>query len=217
MTIFTLMKRLLIILTFWFIFFVSVHNVSLHFCIMDSWWPSNACWSHFFCHCIFWNGKKYPFARVKNVIWSGKLFAIWGGKFNQINLWTCNLWTGQSVKQIKLYLPPQMAKSFPDQIFCHLYLCHNRRNACCRWWKSYFSCSISIREISKSSGEREGFSQWIVEIKDIARLLSLSVRNKWTYKKVVTINLHQIYSRYITHRSWYLKKDWTCKIACKSS
>ena len=26
--------------------------------------------------------------------------------------------------------------------------------------------------------EREGFSQWIVEIKDIARLLSLSVRNK---------------------------------------
>ena len=26
--------------------------------------------------------------------------------------------------------------------------------------------------------EREGFSQWIREIKDIARLLSLSVRNK---------------------------------------
>ena len=47
MTIFTLMKRLLIILTFWFIFFVSVHNVSLHFCIMDSWWPSNACWAIF--------------------------------------------------------------------------------------------------------------------------------------------------------------------------
>ena len=136
---------------------------------------------------------------------------------NSINLWTCNLWTGQSIKQIKLNLPPQMANSFPDQIFCHLYLCHNRRNACCRWWKSYFSCSISIREISESSGEREGFSQWIVEIKDIARLLSLSVRNKWTYKKVVTINLHQIYSQYITHRSWYLKKDWTCKIACKSS
>ena len=83
MTIFTLMKRLLIILTFWFIFFVSVHNVSLHFCIMDSWWPSNACWSHFFYHCIFWNGKKYPFARVKNDIRSGKLFAIWGGKFNR--------------------------------------------------------------------------------------------------------------------------------------
>ena len=84
MTIFTLMKRLLIILTFWFIFFVSVHNVSLHFCIMDSWWPSNACWSHFFYHCIFWDGKKYPFSRVKNVILSGKLFAIWRGKFNQI-------------------------------------------------------------------------------------------------------------------------------------
>ena len=42
--------------------------------------------------------------------------------------------------------------------------------------------------------EREGFSQWIVEIKDIARPLSLSVRNKLTYKKVFTINLHQIYS-----------------------
>ena len=54
--------------------------------------------------------------------------------------------------------------------------------------------------------KREGFSQWIVEIKDIARYLSLSVRNKSTYKKVVIINLHQIYSQYISHRSWYLKK-----------
>ena len=71
MTIFTLMKRLLIILTFWFIFFVSFHNVSLHFCIMDSWWPSNACWSHFFYHCIFWNGKN-----IQLHMW--KLFAIWG-------------------------------------------------------------------------------------------------------------------------------------------
>ena len=32
--------------------------------------------------------------------------------------------------------------------------------------------------------EREGFSQWIREIKDIARLLSLSVRNKLTIKKL---------------------------------
>ena len=91
MTIFTLMKRLLIILTFWFIFFVSVHNVSLHFCIMDSWWPSNACWSYFFRHCIFWDGKNTHLNLQKP-------FAIWGPRQIQSNqvkgafhgLWTPN-------------------------------------------------------------------------------------------------------------------------------
>ena len=149
----------------------------------------------FFLSLHFWNGKKYLFARMKNAIWSGKLIAIWGGKFNQINLWTCNFWIGQCVKQIKLNLPLQTQNVFQIKYFA-IYTCAIIEEMPSADDESPIShAQFPLGKFQNHlEREREEFSQWMVEIKDIARPLSLSVRNKLTYKKVFTINLHQIYS-----------------------
>ena len=98
------------------------------------------CWSHFFYHVKSQN-ERYPLANVIFFdIWSGKLFAIWGRKFNWN--WPDRSISYKSVKQFQLNLPFPKGKKISRSnvkkishlqmdIFCHFNFWHDRRNGFC--------------------------------------------------------------------------------------